>query len=62
MSEKMEHPKETHKEKSELQKRHDYWRYIFDLMMNGNIHQDDMDILYRDEEKYKTFLAQNLSQ
>jgi hypothetical protein len=31
-------------------------------MMNGKIHQNDMDVLYKDEEKYKQFLAQNLSQ
>lgn len=58
----MESPQEKQKKKSELQKRHDYWRYIFDLMMNGKIHQNDMDVLYKDEEKYKQFLAQNLSQ
>lgn len=49
-------------QKAERQQRYDYWRYIFDLMKNGNIHQDDMDILYRDEEKYKKFLETNLPQ
>ena len=58
----MENHKEKQQQEAERQRKHDYWRYIFDLMMTEKIHQDDMDTLYRDEEKYKTFLAQNLSQ